>query len=59
MIRRATIAILLGAATAFAREIPDRPEKLKFEPIRFETLMAIFSVLLVIADSIEIFSSWL
>ena len=37
MIRRATIAILLGAATAFAREIPDRPEKLKFEPIRFET----------------------
>lgn len=37
MIRRATIAMLLGAATAFAQEIPDRPEKLQFEPIRFET----------------------
>jgi zinc protease len=37
MIRRATLTILLGVATAFAQEIPDRPEKLKFEPIKFET----------------------
>ena len=37
MIRRATLTILLGAATAFAQEIPDRPEKLQFAPIRFET----------------------
>ncbi len=37
MIRHATFVILLGAATAFAQDIPDRPEKLKFSPIRFET----------------------
>jgi zinc protease len=37
MIRRATLTILLGAATAFAQEIPDRPEKLQFAPITFET----------------------
>lgn len=37
MIRQATFVILLGAATAFAQDIPDRPEKLKFSPIRFET----------------------
>ena len=37
MIRRATLTILLGAATAFAQEIPDRPEKLQFAPIKFET----------------------
>ena len=37
MIRGATLTILLGAATAFAQEIPDRPEKLQFAPIKFET----------------------
>ena len=37
MIRRAALTILLGAATAFAQDIPDRPEKLSFAPIRFET----------------------
>jgi len=37
MIRRATFTILLGAATALAQDIPDRPEKLRFAPIRFQT----------------------
>jgi zinc protease len=37
MVRRATLTILLGAATALAQDIPDRPEKLRFAPIRFET----------------------
>jgi len=37
MIRRATLTILLGVATAFAQDIPDRPEKLQFAPIKFET----------------------
>ena len=37
MIRQVTLTILLGAATAFAQDIPDRPEKLSFAPIRFET----------------------
>jgi len=37
MIHPATFTILLGAATAFAQDIPDRPEKLRFAPIRFET----------------------
>jgi zinc protease len=37
MIRRTAWTILLGAATAFAQDIPDRPEKLTFAPIRFET----------------------
>jgi zinc protease len=37
MIRQATFVILLGAATALAQDIPDRPEKLQFSPIRFET----------------------
>jgi zinc protease len=37
MIRRVTLSILLGVATAFAQEISDRPEKLQFAPIKFET----------------------
>jgi zinc protease len=37
MIRQVTLTILLGAATASAQDIPDRPEKLSFAPIRFET----------------------
>jgi len=37
MIRHVTLTILLGAATAFAQDIPDWPEKLSFAPIRFET----------------------
>lgn len=37
MIRRATWAILFGATTVFAQELLDRPEKLQFKPIRFET----------------------
>jgi len=37
MIRQATLTVLLGAATAFAQDIPDRPEKLRFAPLRFET----------------------
>jgi zinc protease len=37
MMRRATLTILLGAATAVAQDIPDRPEKLSFAPIKFET----------------------
>ncbi len=37
MIRRVTLTILLGVATAFAQNIADRPEKLNFAPIKFET----------------------
>ena len=37
MIRQAALTLVLGATTAFAQDIPDRPEKLKFPPIRFET----------------------
>jgi zinc protease len=37
MIRQATLTVLLGAATVFAQEIPDRPEKLGFAPARFDT----------------------
>jgi zinc protease len=37
MIRPATFTILLAAATAIAQDIPDRPEKLTFAAIRFET----------------------
>ncbi len=37
MIRKVALTILLGTATAFAQTIPDRPEKLQFSPIKFET----------------------
>lgn len=37
MIRRTALTLVLGAATAFSQDIPDRPEKLSFAPIRFET----------------------
>jgi len=37
MIRRATLTVLLGVTTAFAQDISDRPEKLQFAPIQFET----------------------
>ena len=37
MIRRATLTILLGTATVLAQDFPDRPEKLRFAPIQFET----------------------
>jgi zinc protease len=37
MIRRTALTLVLGAATAAAQDIPDRPEKLRFAPIRFET----------------------
>ena len=37
MIRRATMTMLLGVATVFAQDLPDRPEKLQFAPIKFDT----------------------
>ena len=37
MIRQAALTLVLGATTALAQDIPDRPEKLRFAPIRFET----------------------
>lgn len=37
MVRRALCTILLGATTALAQGIPDRPEKLAFAPLRFDT----------------------
>lgn len=36
MIRHTALTLVLGATTAFAQDIPDRPEKLRFAPIRFE-----------------------
>jgi zinc protease len=37
MIRPIAFTLVLGTAAAFAQDIPDRPEKLRFAPIRFET----------------------
>jgi zinc protease len=37
MIRRTALTILLGVTTSFAQDIPDRPEQLRFAPLRFET----------------------
>jgi zinc protease len=37
MIRRTALTILLGVTTSFAQDIPDRPEKLRYAPLRFET----------------------
>ena len=37
MIRQAALTLVLGATTVLAQDIPDRPEKLRFAPIRFET----------------------
>jgi len=37
MIRRTALTILLGVTASFAQDIPDRPEKLRFAPLRFET----------------------
>ncbi len=37
MIRPIAFTLVLGATAAFAQDIPGRPEKLSFAPIRFET----------------------
>ena len=37
MIRPIAFTLVLGATAASAQDIPDRPEKLSFAPIRFET----------------------
>ena len=37
MIRKAAIPIVIAATAALAQSIPDRPEKLSFSPIKFDT----------------------
>ncbi len=37
MMRPIAFALVLGAGSVLAQDIPDRPEKLQFPPIRFET----------------------
>jgi hypothetical protein len=37
MIRRASVTVLLAASTVLAQPIPDRPDKLVFSPIKFDT----------------------